>query len=93
MSIKTRLAALEDRFDLTRARDDEPTVTVELPNEWWAEEYKSLSVVPISALANIEKIYGAEARLRNESPLVTMLRYAAHGGKLPPVEQVEHVEP
>lgn len=57
-----------------------PIVSVELPSEPWAERYQALKTLPASLLPRIEKIYGAEAKLRNESPIVTMIRHAAFAG-------------
>lgn len=57
-----------------------PMVSVELPSEPWAERYQALKTLPASLLPRIEKIYGAEAKLRSESPIITMIRYAAFAG-------------
>jgi hypothetical protein len=36
--------------------------------------------LPAPLMPSIEKIYGAEAEQRNESPIVTMIRHAAGAG-------------
>jgi hypothetical protein len=58
-------------------------VRVELPCEPWAERYQGITAIPESVLPSIEKIYGVEAKLRNESPIITMMRCAANAGSHP----------
>lgn len=55
-------------------------ISVALPAESWASPYQGMSI-PVSVLPNLEKIYGAEAARLNESPVVTMIRYAATAGE------------
>ena len=82
MSLKSRVEKLERARGINRMPqpNNEPTVTLELPKERWAEQYSGLRTVPASYLADLEKIYGAEARTRGESAVVTYLRYAAWAG-------------
>lgn len=56
----------------------EPTIPVELPDEAWAKQFQGLSVSAL-AMPRLSKTYGAEARERSESPVVTMFRHAAKG--------------
>jgi hypothetical protein len=80
MGIDARLKRLEQAASKIPPRRDEPTVTVTLPDEWWAAEYQGLNTVTVEYMARVEEIYGEEARERGESPLVTYLRHAATAG-------------
>ncbi len=55
-------------------------VSFTLPEEPWAEQFRGLgSCVPAQVMPNLSKLYGPEAAVRGESPIVTMLRKAASG--------------
>lgn len=77
MGIVRRIGKLEQAARQIPMHSDEPMVKVEPPDEWWAAAFQDLFTVPVSYMAQVEKIYGDEARLRGESPLVTYLRTAA----------------
>lgn len=79
IAIDRRTRYLDRVFPRSITRSPEPMVSVDLPPEPWAAQYRGIRI-PASQLAKIEKIYGAEAELRDESPLVTMMRYAGTAG-------------
>ena len=78
-SIERRKSYLDRAFPMA-SQQDGPMVPVELPSEPWAEGYRGMEV-PAFVMSNIEKVYGAEATNRGESPIVTMLRYAANAAR------------
>ena len=80
IAIDQRVRYLDKAFPRGMARPRQAMIHVDLPDEAWAERYESLKTLPASLLPRIEKIYGAEAKLRNESPIVTMVRHAAFAG-------------
>lgn len=65
MAIDRRARYLDKAFPMGRIRPREAMIPIELP-------------APL--MPSIEKIYGAEAEQRNESPIVTMIRHAAGAG-------------
>jgi hypothetical protein len=86
IAIDRRTRYLDKAFPRGTARSRQAMIDVELPDEAWSERYQGIRI-PASVMPSIERIYGAEAVRRGESPIVTMVRCAANAGSHP--EQVD----
>jgi hypothetical protein len=87
IAIDRRTRYLDKAFPKGMARSRQAMIDVALPDEEWSERYQGIKTLPASLLPRIEKIYGAEAKLRNESPIVTMIRHAAFARSADPEQE------
>ncbi len=81
MAIDRRVRYLDKAFPKGMIHSRGAIIAIELPAEPWADRYRVISSIPAFLMPSIEKIYGAEAEQRGESPIVTMIRCAANAGK------------
>lgn len=81
MAIERRTRYLDRAFPKEMIRSRGAMIPIDLPGDPWADRYREMNPIPASLMPSIEKIYGAEAEQRNESSIVTMIRYAANAGK------------